>query len=264
LLKLLIFMTPFWKYQGTGNDFIMIDNRSQAVSLNQEQIERLCHRRFGIGADGFILIENADGFDFKMVYFNSDGKPSSMCGNGGRCTVAFAHKLGIFSDSCTFIAADGPHKASINADWVELEMIDVSQITEFGSDLFLNTGSPHFIREVENLSAFDVKNEGAVIRYSDYWKSRGGTNVNFVDFRGLDHIAVRTYERGVEDETFSCGTGVTAAAIAAHYLNKTSATEIRIKTLGGDLKVSFEPVGKHKYQNVILSGPTCMVYVGEF
>ncbi|WP_417886544.1 diaminopimelate epimerase [Zunongwangia sp.] len=254
----------FFKYQGTGNDFIMIDNRQQQVSKNNTKlINKLCDRKFGIGADGLILLENEDGeADFKMVYFNADGNQSTMCGNGGRCIVAFAKQLGIVTDKTIFTAIDGVHHASIDANQVNLEMQKVNGITSNGNTAFLDTGSPHHIVFTEAVENLNVKEEGAAIRYSDAYKKEG-TNVNFVA-AGADAntFSVRTYERGVEDETLACGTGVTAVAIAAHYSNRTSANEITLNVPGGKLKVSFKVNGE-TYSNIWLTGPVDLVFKGE-
>ena len=204
----------FFKYQGTGNDFIMIDNRQKIFSQEDTKlIGELCDRRFGIGADGLILIENHSGCDFKMIYFNSDGS-QSLCGNGGRCAVAFAKYLGIIESKATFEAIDGLHYATIDEDYVKLQMHDVSSVKKISDDLFLDTGSPHHIKMTDSLKSLDVKTEGAKIRYSDRY-GESGTNVNFVSKDSTDTFSIRTYERGVEDETLSCGTGVTAVATAA-------------------------------------------------
>ncbi len=250
----------FFKYQGTGNDFVMVDNRGQEFNHTQEYIAHICHRRFGVGADGLILIENADGYDFRMRYFNADGAEGSMCGNGGRCAVQFAADLGLFQDQTRFIAVDGEHHAHIHKDRVFLQMIDVNGIEDLKEGHFLNTGSPHLVIFTDEVDRMDVKERGAAIRYSDYWKSRGGVNVNFVQVADPTHLKVRTYERGVEDETYSCGTGVTAAAIASHF-RQSAGTDVQILTLGGDLNVSFRP--GEKISEIILSGPAKQVFRGE-
>lgn len=252
----------FHKYQGTGNDFILIDNLSGLINLTNAQVKFLCDRRFGIGADGLMLIENEPGFDFKMVYFNSDGQQSSMCGNGGRCITAFAKKLNLIVSNCTFLAIDGPHEASISEDnIVSLKMQDVKSI-EVGTDYYyLNTGSPHYIKFVDNLKDFDVYNHGKEIRYNDRF-SEEGTNVNFVE-KTDDALFVRTYERGVENETYSCGTGVTAAALVAAITGiATSKNNCHIKTLGGLLEVSFDKVLEQNFYNIRLIGPANFVYSG--
>ena len=253
-------MTIFFKYQGTGNDFVMIDNRQMQFDDSIEHIEKLCHRRFGIGSDGLILIENAEGYDFRMRYFNADGREGSMCGNGGRCAVKFASDLGIFQSKTSFIAVDGPHVAELIGDEVALGMIDVLEINDEENGYFLNTGSPHLVIFKENLEQLDVKSVGSSIRYSDYWVNRGGINVNFVEIIDNENIKVRTYERGVEDETYSCGTGVTASVLAAS-IKKGLASEIKIKTLGGILKVKFS--GTEVFTDIHLIGPALRVFEGK-
>ncbi len=255
---------PFSKYQGAGNDFVMIDNRSGFFPKeDQKLIEWLCTRRFGIGADGLILLEAAEGFDFRMVYFNSDGKESSMCGNGGRCIAAFARELGVSEkEHLTFVAVDGPHEAILNADGtVSLHMSDVEAV-EIGEDYFLlNTGSPHYVVFVEDLRDINVVESARVIRYSNRFRSEG-VNVNFVEPVG-DGLKVYTYERGVEDETLACGTGVTAAALAAAIRDSgLSNGEFPIQAKGGNLKVSFEKDGKGRFTNVWLTGQAVRVFSG--
>lgn len=252
----------FYKYQGTGNDFIMVDNRLDSFPKeNTQLIEQLCDRRFGIGADGLILLENHTSYDFKMVYFNSDGNESSMCGNGGRCLVAFAKQLGIIEATAEFEAVDGYHYAKIiGDDLVSLQMKDVDRIAVHQDYSFLNTGSPHHVQLVSDLKNLDVKTEGAKIRYSDLY-GKAGSNINFVHQLENDIFAVRTYERGVEDETLSCGTGVTAVAIAMHQTGKTNNNIIDLNVEGGKLKVQFD-VDKGKYTNVFLIGPATFVFEG--
>jgi len=306
----------FYKYQGTGNDFIMIDNRNNSFSETQKKdnhfIEKLCHRRFGIGADGLILIENSKGnsteADFKMVYFNSDGNLGSMCGNGGRCAVAFAYFLGIFvGNQTTFMAFDGLHFAKVaglekqeTSTQVELQMSNVSEI-EINANLekpfyFLNTGSPHYVtflnhntnqviqNEPFSLENYEVVEEGKKVRYNARFKKEG-TNVNFVvrnaNNSEKNSIFVRTYERGVEDETLSCGTGVTACAIS-YFLNENldknlGKTEfqksnlVNVQTLGGNLKVRFDysnatknTNSEHHFTNIFLVGAATAVFEGNF
>lgn len=257
--------TTFYKYQGTGNDFIFIDNRQNNFPKNDTKlIEKLCDRRFGIGADGLILLENDANHDFRMVYYNSDGNQSSMCGNGGRCIVAFAKSLGLISNETTFIATDGLHFASIleNGD-VSLQMKDVDTVKIESDYIFLNTGSPHHVMLVSDLDDFDVKGKGAEIRYSDLY-GKAGSNVNFVNQVSDDHFRLRTYERGVEDETYSCGTGATAAAIAMNAVGKTNSHQITLDVEGGQLEVSFNKIADDfKYYNVFLKGPATFVYQGE-
>lgn len=251
----------FYKYQGTGNDFIMIDNRALFFPKNNVNlIKKLCDRRFGIGADGLILLEPSEQHDFNMVYYNSDGNEGSMCGNGGRCLVAFAKQLGIISTETVFNATDGIHFASIENDIVSLKMIDVTSINDYTTHTFLNTGSPHHVHFCNSVAGINVKEEGAKIRYgAPYFKE--GTNVNFVEIVNNDLLKVRTYERGVEDETLACGTGVTAVAIAAHKTQKTTKKNLTIEVLGGTLQVSFDNDGT-LYSNVFLKGPALLVFEG--
>ena len=252
---------PFYKYQGTGNDFIMIDNRQSIFFKNDAKlVASLCDRRFGIGADGLILLENDNLSDFKMVYFNADGNRGSMCGNGGRCTVAFAKHLDIISDTATFTAVDGIHKAILDEGRVSLQMQEVSEIMIKPNAIFLDTGSPHHVQLVNDLEDFEVFREGKKLRYGLYGKA--GSNINFVEQLDDFTFAVRTYERGVEDETLSCGTGVTAVALAMHKTGRTTANEVNIRTQGGDLKVEFEQDG-NSYKNIYLIGPAEQVFKGE-
>ncbi|APY00670.1 diaminopimelate epimerase [Lacinutrix venerupis] len=252
----------FFKYQGTGNDFVFIDNRKELFNKNNTKlIAHLCNRRFGIGADGLILLENDEDADFKMVYFNADGNESTMCGNGGRCIVAFANKLNIFKNKTTFNAIDGLHEATIDNGFVKLKMKDVDDVEVFKDYVFLNTGSPHHVTLVENIKEYNVKNEGAKIRYGAPY-NKVGTNVNFVKQIDSETFSVRTYERGVEDETLSCGTGVTAVALAMHTLEKTNTEVVTLNVEGGTLKVSFEKTEKG-YKNIWLQGPATLVFKGE-
>jgi diaminopimelate epimerase len=253
----------FYKYQGTGNDFIMVDNRENTFPKNDTKlISHLCHRRFGVGADGLILLENDDVADFRMVYYNSDGNESTMCGNGGRCIVAFAHQLDIIENEAEFMAIDGRHSATIDEKGiVSLQMKDVNTISVYENYVFLDTGSPHHVEMVENLNVFDVKGVGANIRYSGLYGDKG-SNVNFVSQEEADKFSVRTYERGVEDETYSCGTGVTAVAIAMKMLGKTMADAVLLETPGGELKVSFTQNGR-QFKNVFLTGPAKFVFKGD-
>jgi len=251
----------FFKYQGTGNDFVVFDNRANTFPKeNTSWIQQLCDRRFGIGADGLILLEDDGDTDFRMVYYNADGKESSMCGNGGRCIVAFAKYLGIIGSTTTFKAVDGLHKAVIHDTLVTLQMGDVTEVSEKPNHYFLNTGSPHHVQLVEKLEEMDVKKEGAKIRYGLYGKS--GSNINFVAPLSEGGFTVRTYERGVENETLSCGTGVTAVAVAMHKAGKVSSNKVLIKTLGGNLEVSFEK-SDGVYAQIHLIGETQLVFKGE-
>lgn len=251
----------FYKYQGTGNDFVILDNRDGAIRLSNAQIKLVCDRRFGIGADGLMLLEKAAGYDFKMLYYNSDGNESTMCGNGGRCLVKFAYHKEVFKNMATFIAIDGPHEAFVaDNGWVHLKMIDVKNVEKGDGYFFMNTGSPHHVKFVKEVSEYPVYNEGKSIRYSDKYVSNKGTNVNFAEVQQDTSLFVRTYERGVEDETYSCGTGVTAAAIAA--LNIGLKSPVQIKTLGGNLSVAFEE-RNGVFENVYLNGPAEFVFSGE-
>ncbi|MEC4117103.1 diaminopimelate epimerase [Myroides phaeus] len=257
-------MIKFYKYQGTGNDFVMIDNRSGFFPKQDKALVAfLCHRRFGVGGDGLILLENDEQYDFRMVYFNADGSESTMCGNGGRCLVAFAKQLGIITnEKCRFIAIDGEHNATIDKDnKVSLQMIDVQEITVNKEYCFLNTGSPHHVELVRNVKEYDVFNNGKEIRESELY-APGGTNVNFVEQEGPNHFRIRTFERGVEDETLSCGTGATAVAISMYLTGKADDTTIKIDVEGGNLKVAFEVDENNKFSKVFLSGPAELVFEG--
>lgn len=249
----------FYKYQGTGNDFVMIDQRESSFILNKHQIEFLCNRRFGIGADGLILLKNHSDYHFEMCYYNSDGNQSTMCGNGGRCLVAFAHFLNIFQEKCRFLAIDGEHEAQVMGDSIKLKMRDVDEIKPHQSGYVVFTGSPHYVRFQESIHEFDVFSEGKRIRNSEAFKKEG-INVNFIEKITENHIKVRTYERGVENETLSCGTGVTASALVVMSEDKTDC--ISIETLGGNLQVQAESYG-NGFRNIYLIGPAKQVFKGE-
>jgi len=254
----------FYKYQGAGNDFILIDNRLQQFDHHQpELIARLCDRRFGIGGDGIMFLQVKEAFDFEMVYYNADGKPSSMCGNGGRCIVAFARFLGLIEKETTFLAVDGPHYAKISesGDWVSLQMINVDTINRDGDAFVLNTGSPHYVALAENLEHKNIYQDGFVIRNNPVYQ-QDGININFVE-PVKDGYFVRTFERGVEDETYACGTGVTAVALAmAKHKNQTGTVFTPIKVLGGDLSVKFNYNGT-TFSDIFLEGPAVQVFSGE-
>lgn len=250
----------FFKYQGTGNDFVMIDNRAQTFPKeNTNTISKICDRHFGIGADGIILIENDSKFDFRMVYFNADGS-ETFCGNGGRCAVAFAKQLEIIDLETSFIAFDGPHYAKINDEMISLQMIDVSEIEVKNNSVYAYTGTQHHVTLVENLEKYPILQKGREIRHS---YPEPGANVNFVEQINNHTFKVRTYEKGVEDETLACGTGVTAVAIAMHATKKTADSLISLPVLGGQLQVSFDE-NKGKYTNVFLKGPAEFVFKGVF
>ena len=251
----------FFKYQGTGNDFVMIDDRSETFDLNNHKlIAHLCHRKFGIGADGLILIRNHDGADFEMIYYNADGHLASLCGNGSRCAVQFAHKLGMITNQCSFMTVEGILDAKTENGLVHLKMPDVNNIESHEQHYFLNTGSPHHICFVNNIESHDVFNHGKKIRNGPPYYEEG-TNVNFVKSISEDQIFVRTYERGVEDETLSCGTGVTAAALVQGL--KGAKSPIKVKTLGGDLQISFEREVDNNFKNIHLIGPAEKVFSGK-
>lgn len=250
----------FYKYQGTGNDFVMIDDRAESFDLSDlGLISRLCDRRFGIGADGLIALRHHPDFDFEMIYFNADGS-QSMCGNGARCAVAFAAFLGIVKNRTRFMAIDGPHEALVAGDQIELLMGDVKGIVPVGEDFFVNTGSPHHIRLVDQVEDYPVYEEGKSIRTSSAY-APAGTNVNFLMPMAADEIFVRTFERGVEDETLSCGTGVTAAALV--YGSQQSENHVKIKTLGGRLSVKFQANADGSFNNIWLIGPAVQVFSGK-
>lgn len=254
----------FHKYQGTGNDFIVIDDRNGVFDIkNEALVKRLCDRRYGIGADGLMLLQTQPGYDFRMVYFNADGRQGSMCGNGGRCMVAFAKHQGLVADKTVFLAVDGEHHAHINAqgDWVSLQMIDVPSIARDGEAYVLNTGSPHYVQLVDNLADFPVYERGYALRHSDAYRTEG-INVNFAEREAAGYF-VRTYERGVEDETLACGTGATAVALAmAAHEGLEGDLQTPIRVLGGNLTIKFRKAG-NSFTDVYLEGPAQFVFSGE-
>jgi len=252
-------LIPFSKYQGTGNDFIMIDDRDLNLQLSKSQVAQLCDRRFGVGADGLILLQMEKRIA-RMVYFNADGAEGSMCGNGGRCFVQFAQSLNVLENDGVFIAVDGEHEFKSDSHLISLKMGDVDSLEPVGNDIFLDTGSPHYVQIVDDVLELDVLNEGRAIRYNQRFEKEG-TNVNFIEM--MERIIhIRTYERGVEDETLSCGTGATACAIVMHHLGQVSDTDLPIKVLGGKLQVSFKHQNKGIYSDVWLTGPAQHVYSG--
>lgn len=257
----------FYKYQGTGNDFIIIDNRDKKFKYNKILVKKMCDRRIGIGADGLILIEDRKDFDFEMKYFNSDGNGNMMCGNGGRCAVAFAKNQGIINNNETkFIAANKHYFACIintlkNSSEVALRLNDVSNIKIYDDHFVLDTGAPHYVKFISDLKNYNVYEHGKNIRFNEEF-TKDGINVDFVE-KNKNHLFVRTYERGVEAETLSCGTGVTASAIAAyHYSKDSNFLYYYIKTLGGMLKVNFKKIND-KFTDIYLEGPATFVYQGE-
>jgi diaminopimelate epimerase len=251
----------FNKYQGAGNDFIIIDNREGYFNPgDNELVKKLCDRRFGIGADGLILICTSEKYDFRMKYFNSDGFEGSMCGNGGRCSAAFSIKNGIAPIKLAFEAVDGIHTAEAENEIIHLGMNDVNETRLVNGNYFINTGSPHYVIFTKNVLKLDVNAEGSKLRWSDQFIP-GGTNVNFVEIE-KKRIFVRTFERGVEEETLSCGTGVTASAIASVLSGHFDMSPVSVRTKGGNLSVSFTISGT-KITEIILSGPATFVFEGE-
>ncbi|MCE7863816.1 MAG: diaminopimelate epimerase [Bacteroidetes bacterium CHB5] len=249
----------FTKYQATGNDFVLIDNRNQEYAFAKEQIVKICDRRFGVGADGLMLIEKHPTRDFNLVYYNSDGS-QSLCGNGSRAAVAMAASLGLLKTKTTFNAYDGPHEAELlNNGIVRLKMNPVTSVVKTGTYYFINTGSPHHLQFVPDVEKINVIDEGRKIRYSEAYKPTG-TNVNFIQLLNNNTIFVRTYERGVENETFSCGTGVTAAALAASWHGYTSPVHVKVK--GGELDVAFQTGQAGTFHEIYLIGPAKMVFEG--
>lgn len=252
----------FSKYQGTGNDFVMIDALNIApFQLSNEQIQKICDRRFGIGADGLIMLRSSQEFDFEMDYYNSDGS-KSFCGNGARCTVQFARQVGKIENQCRFTAIDGVHEAKFEGDIIALKMNEVKEVKSFGDgDFFIHTGSPHYLRFSNDLSHENVVNIGKSIRYNATFKVEG-TNVNLIQRIEKNVIQIGTYERGVEDETFSCGTGATAAALLEAYLTESIEGTINVKVKGGDLFVRFRQPEKGKFSDIYLIGPAKAVFHG--
>lgn len=249
----------FYKYQGTGNDFVIIDNREQVFDINkQELITRLCDRKFGVGADGLILLNQHPDYEFEMVYFNADATPA-MCGNGSRCAVHLAHHLGMIGESTRFLAEDGEHEAFIRDGLIHIKMVDVDEVQEQADGYFLNTGTRHFVRIVEDLAAFDVVGEGRKIRYDDRFQPQG-TNANFTEMID-DLVHMRIYEKGVENETLSSGTGVTAVALAMAKARDVK-SPVALSTRGGQLYVSFDRTGEQQFSNVYMYGPAEMVFEG--
>lgn len=253
----------FSKYQGTGNDFVMLDNlNGQYDSLTIPQIQLICDRRFGVGSDGLIKINSHNSSDFEVEYFNSDGS-KSFCGNGARCSVAFAETLGVNVSDTSFLGIDGLHKASKNQDVISLEMGDVSEITKIENDFVIYTGSPHYIRFIDAINDLDIVQFGKQVRYSEEFKN-DGINVNLVEIVDANNLIVNTYERGVEDETLSCGTGVTACVLAFAYQTQLLGEhKVSVKVKGGNLSVFFNQETLGKFTTIHLIGPGQFVFSGE-
>lgn len=253
-------MIEFYKYEGVGNDFVLIDNRTAGLKLSSETIVALCDRNRGIGGDGVILIETVANAAFYMRYYNSDGSEVGMCGNGGRCISLFAHHLSIGGAVKRFKAMDGDHTAEIvrandQEGLVKVKLIDICGIEKIDdTNYFLNSGVPHHVQFVDDVTSVDVECAGRTIRYS----VEGGTNVNFVQVLG-DMLVMRTYERGVEGETMACGTGAAAAAVAAHFSGRIRNNKVIVRVLGGELIITFD----HDYKNVWLEGDARKVFKGE-
>ena len=259
-------MIKFWKYQGNGNDFVIFDDRENRVEFKPELIRKVCDRHFGIGADGVMVLKDTPDVDFEMLYYNADGYLGSMCGNGGRCMAAYAYLEGIVGEKMTMKTYDGNHEAVINDEIekgklfdVSLSMNDVNGIEKDEKFYLLDTGSPHYVEFVDKVAEIDVVVEGRKTRYAERF-SPDGTNVNFVEISD-NRLFVRTYERGVEDETLSCGTGVTASAIAAFL--ETGKKDFQIHTTGGEFRVDFKK-DNDSFTSVWLRGPAELVFSGLF
>ncbi len=256
-------MQEFVKYQGTGNDFVVIDNRNNTFSKDIETIKFLCHRKFGVGSDGLILIENnTKGLDFTMLFYNPDGS-QSFCGNGSRCAVHFAYSLGIIGKHTRFLSTDGEHEAYVlDNNLIKLKMSNVPEVEQHSDFDFLNTGSPHYVTYTDTIEEIDIIQSGREIRYSEAYKSIGGTNVNFLENKG-GYYKIRTYERGVENETLSCGTGVTASALSIALRNNLTEGTIKMQSLGGDLWVDFKHHQKNGFSDIWLTGAVSTVFDGR-
>ena len=253
----------FEKYESGGNDFVLIDNRNKLYDLNSDKIKKICTRNFGVGSDGLIILKNSKIADFKMIYYNSDGQSSSLCGNGTRCLFSFTLSLGIIEKIAKIETSEGIYIATISSrNLVSLKMRNIDDVFLFDNKAYLNSGSPHHIEMIEDLNKISVKKLGSSIRFSSRY-SPNGTNVNFFKKINDKKFEIRTYERGVEDETLSCGTGATAVAIAVHAMGLTTQSEITIQTRGGELIISFE-VSETGYKNICLEGPTRFVFKGVY
>ncbi len=253
----------FSKYQGAGNDFVVIDNREETFHADTATIRRICDRRFGIGADGLMTLSVDVSHDFSMRYYNSDGRESTMCGNGGRCMVAFAHKMGLVKEQAHFSAIDGLHDAwLISPSYVRLKMQDVKGIRRYNEDFIVDTGSPHYVHFVPQVAPLNMVDEGKRIRYSHDFEKEG-INVNFVEPEGAGSIRMRTYERGVEDETLACGTGSVASAIITAFSLQPDIHSFQIHAPGGELKVTFTKTGAEQFTEIYLEGPATFVFEGQ-
>lgn len=252
----------FSKYSGAGNDFIIIDNRDDEISLSKSDIKRLCDRNIGIGSDGIIFISNCIKNDFKIIHYTSDGNLGSLCGNGSRCAISFAYKNKFIKKDTVFSAFDGTHKAYIiNDELIKMEMKINSDIIENKYGTWVDTGSPHLVIESNNIDKINVKKQGSKIRYNSFF-IKDGVNVNYVEKISNNTFKIRTYERGVEDETKACGTGSTASAISMSYLNNTNSESIVMKCLGGDLLVEFKKIDKN-FKHINITGPAKFIFNGE-
>lgn len=253
---------PFSKYQGTGNDFVVVDNRDQRFPTeNLTVVRQMCDRKFGIGSDGLILIEPDDQTDFYMNFFNPDGS-QSYCGNGSRCAVHFARANDLIGDSCTFRAIDGEHRGMVKPDEIMISIRPVAEAEPRGDDFLIHTGSPHYVVFCTDVDEIDILPAARNIRYNTEFKENG-VNVNFVEVLDEKNIRIRTYERGVEDETLSCGTGVTAAAIT-HLMREGSGRKVHVETRGGTLDVSATKGGDKLFFDVWLTGPAVETFTGTY
>ena len=252
----------FSKYNGAGNDFILIDDRDNFISDNKLLISNLCDRHFGVGADGLIILKESNNCDFEILHYTSDGNLGSLCGNGSRCAVLFAYNKNIIGRKTVFKAFDGIHSAEILDDeLIKMEMNVNSDIVSNSYGTWLDTGSPHLVIEKDNIDKLDVNNEGRLIRYSEFYKKEG-VNVNFIEKISDDQFKIRTYERGVENETLACGTGSTASAICMNFLGRTKSGKITMKCKGGDLNVQFNSSNKG-YEEISITGPAKLVFDGR-
>lgn len=249
----------FYKYHAAGNDFVLIDNREKKINLSKEQIAKICHRRFGVGADGIILLDNDAQADYHVTYINPDGS-QSLCGNGCRTAVDLASRLGLANKINSFNAYDGIHPAEILLDGqIKIKMNDVSEIEEVFDGYSLDTGSPHYVKFVHGLENYPVFVDGRKMRHEKHFPK--GTNANYIEDKGNNSIALRTYERGVEEETLACGTGATAAALAAS--KKGYKSPLTIFAQGGILTVEFKSNASGGFTDIYLIGPAKLVYEGE-